>query len=67
MVNQRLQNDAKAASEVRAAHDAWLEKITAELLGSGVSREDIGVHFNSNLRTVVTVRGERVDEFDPPV
>ena len=50
-MNQRLDDEAKAVGDVRAGA-IRLEKIMAELVNAGIPKEDIGVHFNSNHRTV---------------
>lgn len=61
-----FETEAVVAKEARAAHDAWLEKVVNDILSTGVTRDEIAVHFRSGLRTVVTVRGEDKYEYSPP-
>ena len=63
---ERQEEANRLAAQARQAHDLWLEQVRAELDAAGVPRDEISVHFNSGLRTVVMVRGERRYEFTPP-
>ena len=59
-----MEEDQKlVASAAREAQLTWLEGVMTELLASGVTQEEIAVHFHNGLRTVVMVRGERKFEY----